>query len=385
MPARSTRTPRPPETPRLPPLLALIRERIQDTGPLSIANYMDLALNHPEWGYYHTKDPFGVAGDFVTAPEISQVFGELIGLWLAAAWQGAGRPSPFRLVELGPGRGQLMADLIRATAKVPGFLEAADIHLVESSRRLRDMQQKKLPALNTTWHDTFADVPRGPTFLIANEFFDALPIHQLIRTETGMSQRLLTGDGDGLMFTEGEAPADLLGMISDLPTGNPGEVAEISPARNHLAQEIGGRIGQEGGVALIIDYGAWVNRATGDTLQAVRHHRSADVLETPGEIDLTSQVDFKRLGQAAAGAGSAVYGPVPQGTFLRTLGIEMRIAALLGRAEREQSRSLREALFRLTDASAMGEAFKVLALGSPDQPPPPGFIAPRLLGSSPGP
>ncbi len=385
MPAQNTRTPRPPEARRLPPLLALIRERIQDAGPLSIATYMDLALNHPDWGYYHTKDPFGVAGDFVTAPEISQVFGELVGLWLAAAWQGAGHPCPFRLVELGPGRGQLMADLIRATAKVPGFLEAADIHLVESSRRLRDMQRKKLPTLNITWHGTFADVPRGPTFLIANEFFDALPIHQLIRTETGFAERLLTDDGNELMFTEGEAPADVLDMISDLPPGNPGEITEISPARNHLAHEIGERISLEGGIALIIDYGAWVDHATGDTLQAVRNHRPVDPLEAPGEIDLTSQIDFKRLGLAAADAGSAVFGPVPQGTFLRTLGVEMRIAALLERADQQQGRSLREALFRLTDASTMGEAFKVLALGRPDQPAPPGFGAPSLRGRLPSP
>ncbi len=341
---------------------------------------MELALNHPDWGYYHRKDPFGVKGDFVTAPEISQVFGELIGLWLAAAWQGAGSPSPFRLVELGPGRGQLMADLVRATAKVPEFLEAADIHLVESSRRLRDMQREKLPELDITWHDTFADIPRGPTFLIANEFFDALPVHQLIRTETGFTERLLTCNDDGLMFTEGKAPADLLDMISDLPPSDPGEIAEISPSRNLLAREIGKRVGREGGVALIIDYGAWVDHATGDTLQAVRRHHPVDPLEAPGEVDLTSQIDFKRLGLAAADAGSAVFGPVPQGTYLRTLGIEMRIAALLERAAPSQSRNLREALFRLTDASTMGEAFKALVLASPDQPPPPGFEAPSLPG-----
>lgn len=384
MPAPSTRAPRSPETPVPSPLLSLIRERARDGGPLSIAAFMELALNHPDWGYYHNKDPFGVAGDFITAPEISQVFGELTGLWLAAAWQGAGRPNPFLLTELGPGRGQLMADLVRATAKVPGFLEAADIHLVESSKRLRDLQREKLPGLNITWHYDFAGVPKGPTFLIANEFFDALSIYQLIRTEAGFTERLLACAEDGeLTFTEGDAPADLLDMISDLPAGEPGEIAEISPARNSLAHEIGERIHQEGGVALIIDYGAWVDHATGDTLQAVRDHRPAGPLEAPGEVDLTSQVDFKRLGQAAAGAGSSVFGPVPQGTFLRTLGIEMRITALLAHTDPQESQSLREALFRLTDASTMGEAFKVLALASPDHPPPPGFSAPSLQGRLP--
>ena len=341
---------------------------------------MQLALNHPDWGYYQTKDPFGAAGDFITAPEISQVFGELIGLWLATAWQDAGRPDPFRLVELGPGRGQLMADLVRASAKAPGFLDAADIHLVESSQRLRDLQREQLPGLNVTWHEDWTSLPQGPVFLIANEFFDALPIHQLIRKEAGFAERLLISESDALTYGEGQAPADLLDMVSDLPPMEFGEIAEISPARDDLARTIGERIHQEGGVALIIDYGAWVDRATGDTLQAVRNHRSADPLEAPGEADLTSQVDFKRLGLAASEGGAAVFGPVPQGTFLRTLGIEMRIANLLARAAEAQSRNLREALFRLTDASAMGEAFKVLVLASSGQPAPPGFGEPSLKG-----
>ncbi|MEM9628395.1 MAG: SAM-dependent methyltransferase [Pseudomonadota bacterium] len=379
MPARSPSAPRPPEKPVPNPLLALIRERIRDQGHLSIAAYMELALNHPDWGYYQTREPFGTAGDFITAPEISQVFGELIGLWLATAWQDAGRPDPFRLVELGPGRGQLMADLVRATAKVPGFLDAADIHLVESSQHLRDRQRKQLPSLNVTWHDDWTSVPGGPVFLIANEFFDALPIHQLIRKEAGFTERLLITDDETLTYGEGQAPAGLLDMLSDLLPGEPGEIAEISPVRNNLARQIGERIHQEGGVALIVDYGAWVDHATGDTLQAVRDHRSADPLEAPGKTDLTSQVDFKRLGQAAAEGGAALFGPVPQGTFLRTLGIEMRVAGLLARADQQQSRDLRAALFRLTDASAMGEAFRALVLASPKQPPPPGFGEPSFM------
>jgi len=192
MPARNTPAPSNPET----PLLTLIRKRIRKTGPLSIAAFMDLALNHPEYGYYHTQDPFGAEGDFVTAPEISQMFGELIGLWLATAWQGAGCPNPFRLVELGPGRGQLMADLARVAAKVPGFLDAADIHLVESSGRLRDLQRRTIPDLAVSWHDRLKTVPDGPLFLIANEFFDALPVHQLVRTEAGFTERLVSWDDE---------------------------------------------------------------------------------------------------------------------------------------------------------------------------------------------
>ncbi|MGI9499087.1 MAG: class I SAM-dependent methyltransferase, partial [Geminicoccaceae bacterium] len=277
MPARSTPAPRPPDT----PLLSLIRKRIRETGPLSVAAYMDLALNHPDDGYYHTKEPFGPAGDFVTAPEISQMFGELIGLWLAAAWQQAGGPALFRLVELGPGRGQLMADLVRATARVPGFLASADLHLVESSRRLRDLQRSQLSNLAVTWHDKLETVPEGPLFLIANEFFDALPVHQLIGTESGFAERVVTWaddghDDGGLTFTTADPPETLVEMIASLPAGAPGEIAEVSPARSDMARQASERIVRDGGVAAIIDYGAWVDQVTGDTLQAISDHQPVD-------------------------------------------------------------------------------------------------------------
>ena len=282
----------------------------------------------------------------MTAPEISQVFGELIGLWLAAAWQQMGEPTAFRLVELGPGRGQLMADLVRAAGKVPGFLAAADIHLVETSKRLRKLQRAKLSDLSVTWHDSFETVPEGPLYLIANEFFDALPTHQLIRTEIGFTERLVTSDDDGgLIFTEGVAPATLVDRVGPAAEATLGRIAEISPAREALARMIGERIRDDGGVAAVIDYGAWVDRATGDTLQAVCDHRAVDPLSAPGDVDLTTQVDFRRLGHAAAEGGASVFGPVPQGTFLRTLGIEVRMAALLAHADENQRRSLRHALF----------------------------------------
>ncbi|MGI9507896.1 MAG: class I SAM-dependent methyltransferase [Geminicoccaceae bacterium] len=374
MPARSTSIPRPPET----PLSSLIRKRIRETGPLSVAAYMDLALNHPTLGYYHGKNPFGADGDFVTAPEISQMFGELIGLWLATAWQQAGSPALFRLVELGPGRGQLMADLLRATTNVPGFLEDADIHLIESSERLRAQQRAKLSGAAVTWHDRLETVPSGPVFLIANEFFDALPVHQLIRIGSGWAERTVTSDGDGdLAFAQGRASPACVGVIEEAPACEPGDMAEISPQREKLAHQIGERIAKDGGVAAIIDYGAFVDHVTGDTLQAVHKHQPVDPLHLPGEADLTTQVDFKSLAQAAASAGADVFGPVPQGTFLRTLGIEVRTATLLQRADQQQSKALRHALFRLTDAGAMGELFKVLVLSAPNSAPP-GFEAPTL-------
>ena len=340
---------------------------------------MDLALNHGEYGYYQSRNPFGVSGDFITAPEISQTFGELLGLWIATAWQEADRPQDFNLVELGPGRGQLMADFLRATAKVPGFLEAASLHLVENSEHLRRQQREKLSGFEVAWHERTETVPKGPIFLIANEFFDALPIHQLVRTQDGWAERRVASDGQGaLLMTDGDAPDDLIALAAEEDGPSPGDITEISPARDDLAREIGNRIRQDGGLAIIIDYGAWVNRATGDTLQAVRAHAPVDPLNRPGETDLTSQVDFRSLGRAAAAGGADVFGPVPQGTFLRTLGIEIRTAALLAKAGEDQKRSLREALFRLTDPSTMGEAFKVLVLGQPDAPSPPGFGAPSL-------
>ncbi|MEZ5932299.1 MAG: SAM-dependent methyltransferase [Alphaproteobacteria bacterium] len=382
MPAPSKPAPSPPET----PLLTLLRRQIAAEGPVSVAAFMDLALNHPEHGYYRTRDPFGAGGDFITAPEISQVFGELLGLWLATAWQEAGRPDPFVLAELGPGRGQLMADLLRATRKVPGFVEAADLHLVETSERLRDLQRARLQGHEIHWHEHLDTVPGGPLFLIANEVFDALPAHQLLRTEYGWAERqVICGDDGALVFTEGAPPADLLQCVVELDGVQPGEIAEVSPAREALACRIGERLRREGGIAAVIDYGGSPATATGDTLQAVRDHQPVDPLTAPGEVDLTTQIDFRRLGRAAAEGGADVFGPVPQGTFLRTLGIEIRMAALLSTAGKDQQRALREALFRLTDASAMGEVFKVLVFASPAGPPPPGFGAPSLRGTPPSP
>jgi len=380
MPAPSKPAPSPPETPLSP----LIRDRILETGPLSIAAFMDMALNHPEYGYYQHREPFGVSGDFITAPETSQIFGELIGLWMATAWIEKGKPSAFNLVELGPGRGQLMADLLRATSKVPGFLDASTLHLVETSKRLIEQQQTALAGFDITWHEQLKTVPSGPLFLIANEVFDALPIHQLQRTEGGWIERFVNVDDSGhFLMMAGDAQSDLqprLGQGVETPIG---EIAEISPARETLASEIGARIQRDGGVALIIDYGAWVDRATGDTLQAVRDHRPVDPLSAPGRTDLTSQIDFRRLGEAAADDGCDVFGPVPQGSFLRTLGIEVRTAALLAKANDDQRRDLRHALFRLTDASTMGEAFKVMVLNQPGAAPPPGFGAASLEGGHP--
>ena len=352
----------------------MLAAEIRAKGPLSVARFMELALSHPTLGYYQRCDPLGVAGDFVTAPEISQMFGEILGLWLARAWSACGRPTASRLVELGPGRGTLMADLLRVAARVDGFRRSVSIHLVERSPRLRELQADRLAGVEVTWHDRFEEIPEGPLFLIANEFFDALPVHQLVRTEAGWVARRVGLAADGaLVFVPDDRPSP-----SVLPDAEPGTVAEVSPARARLAHRIGERIAAAGGVALLIDYGAFCDRPSGDTLQAVHGHARADPLATPGQADLSTQVDFRVLAEAARDGGAAVFGPVPQGTFLRAFGIEARALRLIERAAPDQRRSLRASLFRLTDPAAMGEMFKVLVLARPDGPLPPGFHAPTL-------
>ncbi len=350
----------------------MLAAEIRATGPLPVARLMALALDR----YYQRRDPFGAAGDFTTAPEISQMFGEVVGLWLAEAWAQCGRPAPACLVELGPGRGTLIADLLRVTARVPGLRQSMAIHLVERSRRLRELQAERLAGVDLTWHDDFEQVPEGPLFLVANEFFDALPVQQLVRTGQGWVERRVGLAADGsLVFVLDDQPSPAARSLRDAA---PGTVAELSPARDRLARQIGERIAAAGGVALLIDYGAFAEGPTGDTLQAVRDHARADPLAAPGAVDLSAQVDFRALALAARGGGAAVFGPVPQGTFLRAFGIEARALQLLERARPDQRRDLRAGLFRLTDAAAMGELFKVLVLARPDDPLPPGFKAPTL-------
>jgi NADH dehydrogenase [ubiquinone] 1 alpha subcomplex assembly factor 7 len=351
-------------------------EEISRSGPISTARFMALALTHPTLGYYARRDPFGVAGDFVTAPEVSQVFGELLGLWLGQAWSDLGRPDPCLLVELGPGRGTLMADLLRAAAQLPGLRASLRLHLVETSERLRGLQRARLAGETVHWHATLDEVPSGPMLLIANEFLDALPIHQLVASERGWVERVIDLAGTELVLTLSDRPSPLAGQLPAAESAL-GRIAEVSPMRTALAGSIGRRLATNGGVALLIDYGAWAE-VTGDTLQAARDHAPCPVLAAPGEADLSSHVDFRALAHAACAGGAAVYGPVPQGPFLRALGIDLRTARLLERATPAQRRELRAALFRLTDGGAMGELFKVLALARPGDPPPPGFAAATL-------
>ena len=356
------------------PLTALLRRRIAVEGPLSVADFMAAALGHPEHGYYATRDPFGVDGDFITAPEVSQMFGELIGLWCAQCWQDMGRPAQVTLAELGPGRGTLMADAVRAAAMLPAFRAALSVHLVETSPVLRRRQAETLGDLAVTWHTDTADLPDGPTLIVANEFFDALPVRQLVRQDTGWHERLVTWDPDryGFRFVLAPAPSPASALLAEGQRSAPvGAIAEVSPTRTLLADRLGRQVSRQGGAALVVDYGH-VTAAAGDTLQAVLQHGPVDPLDEPGEADLTAHVDFEALGKAAADAGARLHGPVPQGTFLGRLGIGVR-AERLKAANPGSAATIDAAHERLTDPGQMGGLFKVLCIADPALPVQAGF------------
>ena len=359
------------------PLLDRIAARIRRRGPLRIDQFMTIALQDPAHGYYRQARPIGREGDFVTAPEISQIFGELLGLWLGERWLAMGRPDPVHLVELGPGRGTLMADIWRACRVVPGFHAAARVHLVESNRALIREQRARLP--QARWHERIADLPAGPILLVANEFFDALPIRQFLRTDTGWRERAVGWDEEAarLVWTTLPLPPDRL--AAHLPSAlrrqaAVGAVVEISPARRRLARALARRLREQGGAALVIDYG-YEGPAVGETLQAIFRHRFADPLARPGEQDLTAHVDFAVLRAEGEKAGLAVFGPVPQGRFLLELGLAVRLARLVAGKPPALAQALRTAAERLVAPDQMGALFKVMAWTSRADTPP-GFPAP---------
>ena len=346
----------------------LIARRIALTGPITVAEFMAEALSHPRLGYYRKATPVGAGGDFTTAPEISQIFGELVGAWLAERWIAMGRPQPVSLVELGPGRGSLMADALRATRGVAGFHDAVDLHLVEINEPLRSLQAAALSPVKPTWHARLDSVPEGPMLLVANEFFDALPVRQFEKTEKGWVERMvgLAVDGQTLRFAlaPGITPFARL-----LPDGSVGAQAEISEAGQMIAAAIGRRLQRHGGWALIIDYGdERAGRVA--SLQGVRGHRGADALERPGETDLSTHVDFAALAKAS---GLPSFGPVGQGEFLRRLGALQRAAALKVRASEAQRQAIDAALARLIEPDQMGRLFRVMAVGDEKSGAPAGF------------
>ncbi|AEI94666.1 class I SAM-dependent methyltransferase [Roseobacter litoralis] len=341
--------------------------RITAHGPMSVAEYMGECLLHPTLGYYTTQMPFGSAGDFTTAPEISQMFGELIGLCLVQTWIDQGQPTPFSLVELGPGRGTLMADVLRATSQVPAFLHAAEIILVEASPRLQSIQRDTLKDHDIAFVTEVSTLPQQPLFVIANEFFDALPVRQFVRSGAHWRERQIGSDGDELIFGLGaETPQPALNdRLSDTKDN---DVVEYTPAAAPILSQLGGRIEAHGGVGLIIDYGDW--HSLGDTLQAVRRHQFTGILDHPGESDLTAHVDFEALAQAARCAYSRL---TPQGVFLERLGIAQRAQHLAQNLSKEQLEIHIQAHRRLTHPAEMGNLFKVLGLFPHGKAPPAGL------------
>ena len=347
------------------PLAGLIAARIAQDGPMTVAAYMTECLLHPAHGYYTSQTPFGAKGDFTTAPEISQMFGELVGLCLAQAWLDQGAPAPFTLAELGPGRGTLMADILRATRAVPGFHAGLQLRLLEASPALRAVQAQALKAYAPVWIDGLTALPDAPLFLVANEFFDALPIHQYENRAGLWHERLIGLQNGALAF--GLSP-DPLPTPPDPRFGGdgPGTVVETCPAARPYLDQITARLARFGGLALAIDYGGW--RSQGDTLQAMKHHAYADPLAEPGRADLTAHVDFEALAQ-----GWPHHHYTTQGAFLTALGIDARAQRLAQGLSGAALENHLAAHRRLTQGQEMGSLFKVLALTGPDAPPPAGF------------
>jgi SAM-dependent MidA family methyltransferase len=355
------------------PLLDRIRSLIEQNGPMPVADYMSLCLADPHHGYYMQADPFGARGDFITAPEVSQVFGELIGAWLVTAWMRSGAPERFHLVELGPGRGTLMGDILRVAALRPAFLSGLTLHFVETSKRLRAVQKETLetraPKLlrAPVWHDRIDALPDdAPLFVIANEFFDALPIRQYACVGGQWRERCVALDDDSrLCFALGPG----LLSKSDLPAlpaaPRDGAVLETQPLANALAQTLGQRLSAQGGTALVIDYG-YGQSALGDTLQAMRNHAYVPVLDDPGRADLTAHVNFEALARAFRAGGTHAHPLMQQGAFLLAMGLLERAGQLgAGKSGEEQER-IRGEVQRLAGPEEMGSLFKVLALGAED-------------------
>ncbi len=345
-------------------LLEIIKAEIRQNGPMDIGRYMELCLSHPEHGYYVTRDPFGVAGDFTTAPEISQLFGEMVGAWLADLWIKLGSPTEFLLVECGPGRGTLMADILRSTKNVPGFHEAARIYLMEMSPVLKDIQKQKLEAYDTRWIDDLSQLPPLlPVLLIANEFLDALPVRQLIKANDNFQERGVSLMGnDTFEVTEITAEATILETVPAkiLKAADEG-VFETSPVLNQYIKSVDILLKKQKGAALFVDYGH-ARSSLGETLQVVKSHQFADLFDTPGSCDITAHVDFENVANIALADDLAVHGPVTQGAFLRALGIEHRAERLWAVANEAQKESISTGLKRLIDTEQMGSLFKVLAL-----------------------
>jgi NADH dehydrogenase [ubiquinone] 1 alpha subcomplex assembly factor 7 len=345
------------------PLERELASLIEMEGPLPLDRFMALCLGHPRHGYYMTRNPLGAAGDFTTAPEITQMFGEIIAIWLMQCFDLMDRPATVDLIELGPGRGTLIVDILRAGRAMPDFLGSLRPRLVEMSPHLRALQESTLHAagIQATWHGSLDDIPSGPTLLFANEFIDALPVRQFQKLQTGWAERVV-------VQRNGELALGLMPAAPALPewtaAAAPGDIAEIRPAADRLGEALGRRLALHPSAAIVIDYGH-APSALGDTLQGVRGHRKVPILDRPGETDLTAHVDFQSLADAIARAGATVLPFMSQGAFLKEMGLELRAGILGAKATDLQKRELAAAMERVAGPREMGQLFKVLAAVSP--------------------
>jgi NADH dehydrogenase [ubiquinone] 1 alpha subcomplex assembly factor 7 len=344
------------------PLETLIREIIGRQGAISLAAYMELALQHPEHGYYRVRQPIGRDGDFITAPEVSQMFGEMVGVWCAEAWRRMDKPSPFALVELGPGHGTMMQDILRATSHIGGFHEAKQLCLFDSDKALRAEQHARLDGAMPRYIERADQLPPMPAIVVANEFFDALPVRQFEKMLHGWGERMVTVSADRLALSlRALEPGEEKIVPAALLDARAGTIAEICPGAQSSMRDIARHIAALRGAMLVIDYGYAVPPGAA-TVQAVSRHQHASLFERPGEVDLTAHVDFGALADAARATGVEVSAPIGQGEFLKNLGIEIRADALKLRATLPQKAEIDAALARLTDDAQMGHLFKAIEL-----------------------
>jgi NADH dehydrogenase [ubiquinone] 1 alpha subcomplex assembly factor 7 len=355
--------------PKTPKLEERLVTQISKQGPISFATYMEAVAD----AYYARGTVFGKAGDFITAPEVSQVFGELVGLWCVTTWQALGQPRNFNLVECGPGRGTLMADALRTVWDIaPAFARSASLHLVERSDALRNEQRKTLAAYDINWHNGLSTLPDGPVILIANEFLDALPISQFIKTPSGWCERLVAHDTDGFRFTTAPLPHPEIGnAFDDAPTDS---ILEQSNAVQEATSRIAALCVDNLGAALLIDYGHTFSDV-GDTVQAVKNHAYHPVLKSPGDADITAHVDFAAVAQSARAQGASIHGPVEQGPWLIRLGAEVREVQLSEGKTGTEIQAIHSSIHRLIDPQGMGGLFKVIAFGPNGIAPLSGFEA----------
>jgi len=370
----------------VPSLKQRIIAHIRDSGPMNIASYMSWCLLDPTQGYYPTRDPLGIDGDFITAPEISQMFGELLGIWLLQSWRNMGSPKRIEIVEYGPGRGVMMADMLRTANLDKDFLAAIRVNLIETSSALEAKQAEQLSGCGVpvTWVEKLGDVPAGPTLIIGNEYLDCLPVRQFVmmdrfKDKAGWHERMVDVHPDNpekLVYTltdAGISEADQALLPDEIPEAKNDDLLEINPGLSQMADTLAQRFAKDLGAALFIDYGPGETEF-GDTLQALKKHKKVYPLDEPGKADMTARVDFAALSQKAGDAGLEVYGPAGQGQFLSRMGIEVRAVALTKSAPDAKEKIARQ-LHRLTSEDEMGTLFKTIAIQSTALPAPLGFAA----------